>query len=220
MVLHDILPPTHMPYAFGLRIGFISATALVAIFTGWARSKDISYPLPETLNRPTPLHFGLYVTPDPENNPIDPPERFTGFHAATDFEVLPGEEGDVEVPVYTICHGPVAFSGFVEGYGGLLIQRCTIQKEEVTVLYGHLRIAGLPAEKKSLKSGTQIGYLATGRTYDSGGNRKHLHLGIHKGSRLDFRGYVPTEQQLDQYINPMDILPAFVDTPGTGEITK
>jgi len=81
----------------------------------------IHNPLPNTENRATPLSFGMYVTPEPEKNPIDPPERFTGFHAALDFEVSEGElHGDV--PVYAICAGTVLFSGFSEGYGGLIIQ--------------------------------------------------------------------------------------------------
>lgn len=195
-----------MPYAFGLRIGFVSVAALIAIFTSWAQSGQMSLPLPDALERSTPLHFGLYVTPDPKNNPIDPPERFTGFHVATDFEIAP-EEADTDVPVFAICNGPVAFSGFVEGYGGLLIERCTIAGEEATVLYGHLRIDGLPEEGKRLNHGATIGVLAPARSYDSGGNRKHLHLGIHRGARLDFRGYVQTESELSQYIDPMEVLP-------------
>lgn len=195
-----------MPYALGLRFGLLSVTALVAIFTSWAYSGVLALPLPETLSRPTPLHFGMYVTPDPENNPIDPPERFVGFHAATDFEISP-DELEADIPVYAICNGPIAYSGYAEGYGGLLIQRCVLNKVEVTVLYGHLKLEGLPAEGKEVKNGTALGLLADARTYESGMNRKHLHLGIHKGKKLDFRGYVQKEEELEQYIDPMTVLP-------------
>src|SRR3989344_3388920 len=101
---------------------------------------SLSMPLPESERRATPLYFGLYVTPDPQTNPISPPERFTGFHVATDFEVTI-EELEDDVPVSAICTGKIAFSGSAEGYGGLIIQRCTIQGESVTVLYGHVDTA-------------------------------------------------------------------------------
>ncbi len=195
-----------MPYALGLRFGLLSATALVAIFTSWAYQGVLSLPLPDSLARPTPLHFGLYVTPDPENNPIDPPERFTGFHVATDFEIS-SDELTKDVPVSAICDGPIAYSGYAEGYGGLIIQRCSIRKQESTVLYGHLKLDGLPRENQYVKHGTVIGKLADAHSYESGMNRKHLHLGIHKGKTLDFRGYVQSEKQLENYIDPMTVLP-------------
>lgn len=194
------------PYALGLRLGLLSVTALVAIFTGWAYSGVLALPLPNTLSRLTPLHFGLYVTPDPENNPIDPPERFTGFHVATDFEIFETELG-ADVPVYAICDGKIVYSGYAEGYGGLVIQRCSINREEATVLYGHMKLEGLPEEGTTIKSKTTIGLLADAYSYESGYNRKHLHLGIRKGKKLDFRGYVQREDDLQNYIDPMSVLP-------------
>ncbi len=174
--------------------------------TSTGTATNLHWPLPYAYNRPTPLHFGLFVTPDPKQNPIDPPERFIGFHAATDFEIVSGEE-NADVPVYAICKGPVVYSGFAKGYGGLLVQQCTLRNEEVTVLYGHLALDALPAPGTALRPGQQLSILAASRSHDADGNRKHLHLGIHRGPQLDVRGYVQREQELQHYIDPQKILP-------------
>ena len=52
----------------------------------------LSFPLPKAHIRTTPLDFGLYVTPDPEQNPLKTPERFTGYHTGVDFEVFESEK--------------------------------------------------------------------------------------------------------------------------------
>lgn len=171
-----------------------------------------SQPLEHATNRPTPLHFGLQVTPDPATNPIDPPERFSGFHAATDFEVS-AEELESDVPVFAICKGKIVYSGYAEGYGGLVIQRCTLDGEPISVIYGHVSRNGLLEDGTTVRSGQQIGYLADARSTDSDGNRKHLHLGIHKGRALDMRGYVQTEAELAEYIDPATVL-AQLDVEG------
>lgn len=170
-------------------------------------------PIANASVRATPLSFGLQVTPDPETNPIDPPERFSGYHAATDFEVSAGEV-DGDVPVYAICKGRVRFRGHVDGYGGLVVQSCTINKQAVTVLYGHLSLKGLPREGQRMNPGDVLGLLAPARSYESDMNRKHLHLGIHKGTELDVRGYVQSEEELEDYIDPQTVLASlFIDLP-------
>src|SRR3989338_3016181 len=83
-------------------------------------------PIENAVNRPTPLSFGLYVTPDPDENPIDPPERFYGFHAGLDFEVSL-DELEEDVPVFAACGGEVLYGGYAEGYGGVLVQRCRLR---------------------------------------------------------------------------------------------
>lgn len=180
----------------------------------------IHEPLANAQHRATPLSFGLKVSPDPAENPIDPPERFAGYHAALDLEVSQGEV-DGDVPVYAICTGRVIYSGYAEGYGGLLVHRCKINKQDVTVLYGHLDPGNLPGESETVRAGQTIGVLAPPKSYESGMNRKHLHLGIHKGKNLDLRGYVQTEEELDAYIDPATLLPNFfLDLPGAspGEV--
>ncbi len=187
------LPPIAIVLSLGL-----TACATIA--------SSMMQPLDQAVNRPMPLNFGLHVTTDPAENPIDPPEAFAGYHAAIDYEVS-AEELDAEVPVYAICGGEVVYSGFAEGYGGLLVHRCRIRSQMVTVLYGHLVREGLPKVGETVTAGQKIAILAPARSPDSGGNRKHLHLGIHRGRGVDIRGYVQSEEELEDYMNPADVLP-------------
>jgi len=164
------------------------------------------WPIDNGPSRETPLHFGMYVTPDPAQNPIDPPERFTGWHAGTDFEITKAESGSV-VNVYAVCSGKIRYSGFAEGYGGVVVQDCTLKGQPVTVLYGHLTIQGLPAVGSTLKQGQRFATLGAARSHDTDGNRKHLHFEIHKGTDLVFLGYVQSEDALKDYIDPQTVLP-------------
>lgn len=129
-----------------------------------------------------------------------------GFHAATDFEVW-RRELKWDVPVYAICNGEIQFSGFSEGYGGLVTQYCTIDAEPVTIIYGHLAVDSLVASKTTVETGTQIGILGAARSSDTDGNRKHLHLGIRRGHVSDVRGYVQDEAELKDFIDPLSVLP-------------
>lgn len=177
-------------------------------------STDIAAPISHISRRPTPLSFGMHVTPEQDENPIDPPERFVGYHVAVDFEVT-AEELDQEVPVYAVCSGNVTLSGFAEGYGGVLVQLCDLDGEPVTVIYGHLTIEGLPKRGSSLKAGQKFATLGAARSHDTDNNRKHLHFGIRRGAVSDIRGYVQTEREVNQYIDPRSLLPGFtLDTLG------
>ena len=162
-------------------------------------------PLPKAGSRPTPLHFGLYVTPDPANNPIDPPERFTGYHAATDFEVYKSE-AKKDIPVYAVCSGTIQFSGFAEGYGGLVTEFCNLDNQDVTIIYGHLAIDSLVDAGTQVSTGQTLGILGAARSTDTDGNRKHLHLGIVKGHSSDVRGYVQTPGEIDLFLDPEKVL--------------
>lgn len=170
-----------------------------------ASESALSWPLERAAFRATPLSFGLYVTPDPEQNPIDPPERFTGYHVGTDFEITPGEQ-DSDVPVFAMCTGEVMYSGFAEGYGGLISQRCVIDEEPVVILYGHLLLSSLPELKTTVVAGSKIALLAPAKSHDSDDNRKHLHLGIHKGTEPAFLGYVQSQAELGDYMNARKVL--------------
>lgn len=164
------------------------------------------WPIENGASRETPLRFGLYVTPDPAQNPIDPPERFTGWHTGTDFEIEDFEK-DRDVEVYAVCGGKVRFSGFAAGYGGALVQQCTLKGEPVNVIYGHLSTQGLPLEGETLAQGQKIGVLGADRSTDTDGSRKHLHLTIHRGTELVMFGYVQTEAELKNFIDPQTVLP-------------
>ena len=182
------------------------AAALIVIIASVLFVQSGVWPIENGGSRKTPLHFGMYVTPDPEKNPINPPERFIGYHAATDFEVTPGEANTV-VNVYAVCTGTGSHSGFSAGYGGLITQECMLKGQKVTMLYGHLALASLPPPGTLLKKGEKIAELGTAKSHDTDGNRKHLHFGILKGWTSKELGYVQDPKELEDFIDPQTVLP-------------
>jgi len=169
-----------------------SSTPVVLSPTGLAQ------PLDRAGERVTKKPFGIYITP--ANSPV-PNEKFTGYHTGTDFEILPGEE-DTDVPVFAICTGKLFASQFVNGYGGVIVESCTIDNQAVTVLYGHIRLTSVTTGAgDELKTGSQIAVLGQGGTRETDGERKHLHLGIHKGEKIDYRGYVQSRAELDRWLD-------------------
>ena len=63
------------------------------------------------------------------------------------------------------------------------------------------RRSGRRSSKASRSSSWGNGYSA-----ETDGERKHLHLGIHKGTAVDISGYVANAAQLKPWINVMDYL--------------
>ena len=57
-----------------------------------------------------------------------------------------------------------------------------------------------------IQSGEQIGILGKGYSDETDGERKHLHLDIHKGSSINIAGYTPTSAGLASWIDPMKYL--------------
>jgi len=163
-------------------------------------------PIERYSERPKLLTFGLYVTPDPEQNPIDPPERFIGYHTALDLEIFE-EEQEKEVPIYAACDGQVIFAQSTEGYGGIIIQSCQLKNQPVTVLYGHIDPDSFQTHVDNfVKRGDKIALLAQANSAGSGFNRKHLHFSIHKGAEIKTLGYVQTKEELTDYIDPITVL--------------
>lgn len=147
--------------------------------------------------------FGIYVSP--KDSPL-PEERFTGFHTGVDLEVFE-EELEQAVPVRAICRGEIAAALKVSGYGGVIVQRCVISGEEATVLYGHLDPGDfLFSPGQTADAGDIIGRLGADRSEQTDGERKHLHLGIHRGSGIEYRGYVGSEQELENWLDPCDLI--------------
>ena len=169
--------------------------------------KQIHFPLSNAHDRITKKPFGIFITP--ETSPVSP-ERFHGYHAGTDFEILPDEE-DADVVVSAMCDGPVIVSRMVNGYGGVLIQKCTLEEVGlVTVLYGHLALNSMKHEiGTNLTAGQSIGVLGVGFTAETDGERKHLHLSVHRGEAIEYRGYVQSEAELQAWIDPMTLLRSY-----------
>ena len=168
------------------------------------KKKEFFPPIENGENRVTKKPFGIFITP--LSSPVVN-EKFTGFHTGTDFEVSI-EEKDKEIVVRSICEGEILQVQEVSGYGGLIVQSCVINEEKVTVLYGHVNIESDNTTKigDSIESGKEISILADENSRLSGFERKHLHLGIHKGNDIVYLGYVSSESQLEDWINLEELL--------------
>jgi len=166
-----------------------------------ATQSQYAYPVANFLTGQTKKVFGQYITP--ATLPVSP-EKFTGYHTGVDIEQV---QDNTDVPVYAINDGVIKFSGRVGGYGSVIIYSTTINDEPVTILYGHTRLSS--AEKKvgeEVKKGEKLAVLGTGYSSETDGERKHLHFSIHKGSSIEYRGYVQNESELLNWINPDDII--------------
>jgi murein DD-endopeptidase MepM/ murein hydrolase activator NlpD len=163
------------------------------------RPSSFNPPLNRSRERVSKKPFGIYITP--KNSPIQP-ERFQGYHTGADFEVFPNEQ-DRSVSVKAICSGSIATKKYANGYGGVLVQNCQMENKPITVVYGHLNLTSIAkSEGENLTQGDIIGELGKGLSKETDHERKHLHLGIHKGKNIDIRGYVPVESQLSEWIDP------------------
>jgi len=163
----------------------------------------LAFPLGIPEQRITKKFFGTYITPN--HSPVSP-ERFTGYHTGLDFETFQDEQ-DIDVPVHAICSGPLLMKKIASGYGGIAVEGCTLDGQAVTVVYGHIRLASVTASvHETLSAGAVLGVLGTGYSAESDGERKHLHLGIHKGSFINILGYVQTENALSAWLDPQKVL--------------
>ena len=63
-----------------------------------------------------------------------------------------------------------------------------LESQPVTVLYGHLDMDSITlAIGDEISEGDNIAKLGSGMTEKTDGERKHLHLSIHKGTDLNLR---------------------------------
>ncbi len=156
-------------------------------------------PLPDAAARVTKKPFGIYVTP--QHSPVQP-ERFTGYHTGADFETFPGEQ-NTTVAVHAVCAGTFRLKEYASGYGGVAVEQCALNGAPITVIYGHLNIATIaPNVGDKIAAGQTIGDLGKGYSVQTDGERKHLHLGFHKGTAINILGYVQNKADLSQWIDP------------------
>lgn len=160
---------------------------------------EIIAPIDEAKNRVTKKPFGIYITR--ENSPVKP-ERFSGYHAGADFEIFP-KELNIDVSIKSICKGKLLKKESTDGYGGIVVVSCVFDNQDVTVVYGHLNLNSV---KKNIGdeylAGEAIGILGKDKSNETDGERKHLHLAIHKGSNINYAGYVFSKENLDSWIDP------------------
>jgi murein DD-endopeptidase MepM/ murein hydrolase activator NlpD len=146
--------------------------------------------------------FGIFITA--ETSPVRP-ERFSGYHTGTDFEVFE-EERTQPVSVLALCGGKLRSKKQAEGYGGVAVQECLLGNEPITVIYGHLALSRVEVNIGAyLAPGDVVGKLGE-QGPDTDGERKHLHLGIHHGQDVLLAGYVDHEEALKDWMDPLPLL--------------
>jgi len=160
---------------------------------------DFQPPLVEISKREIKKTFGMYITP--QNSPIQP-ERFTGYHTGVDFEILP-EELNKDVLVYAICSGELKIKQFGSGYGDMVVQECELNEKPIIVVYGHLRLSSITNNiGDNIDIGDNIGLLGDDKSSETDYERKHLHISIYNDSKINTRGYISSQEELSNWIDP------------------
>ncbi len=160
-------------------------------------------PLDRTPERVTKKPFGIYITPD--TSPVQP-ERFRGYHTGTDFEIF-SEELNVDISIKAVCSGKILLKKNVSGYGGVVVELCELENNPITIIYGHLKLSSISLEEGNLIDvGDAIGILGKANSVETDGERKHLHLGFHRGTVVDVQGYVSSESDLSSWLDPCDYI--------------
>jgi murein DD-endopeptidase MepM/ murein hydrolase activator NlpD len=123
-----------------------------------------------------------------------------------DFETTPAEQ-NIDVPIYAICGGKLLLKKWASGYVGVAVESCTINNQSVTIIYGHLREPSIsPAIGQQITASQQIAVLGTGYSTETDGERRHLHLGVHKGTAINILGYVQNKTDLTGWLDPLLVL--------------
>jgi murein DD-endopeptidase MepM/ murein hydrolase activator NlpD len=170
------------------------------------QNNSLAFPIDRANERVAKKPFGIYITS--QNSPIQP-ERFSGYHTGTDFETFPDEKNS-DIPIYAITSGKIVLEKWASGYGGVLVESAEINGSPATIIYGHLNLESINKKTgENLNAGEQIGILGKGYSQETDGERKHLHLGIHKGTPIDIRGYVSSKGYLSDWIDFMNLIPNF-----------
>ena len=162
------------------------------------KTKMLFLPLNRAGERITKKPFGIFITP--QTSPVQP-EKFRGYHTGTDFEILPGEE-NAEVSVKAVCSGKLVMKKSATGYGGVAVESCELNGEPITVVYGHLKLASININvEEKINAGDMLGILGRGYSNETNGERKHLHLGFHKGGSVNILGYVQNKSDLFKWLD-------------------
>jgi len=163
----------------------------------------IAAPITNWQARATKKPFGIYITP--QNSPVQP-EKFFGYHTGVDFETFLDEQ-NIDVPIYAVCDGKLLQKRTATGYGGIAVLACKLNGQDVTIIYGHVRLSSVSVNVGDLlKAGDKLAVLGTGFSVENDGERKHLHLGIHKGTAINILGYAQNQAELSNWIDVIKYL--------------
>lgn len=152
---------------------------------------QVSLPVEEYFERRTFKIFGGYYS-----------DRFVGWHSGDDIEFVDAEE---EVPVVAIADGTVTRVGTVGGYGGFISILFSIDGREIHAIYGHIDLSSTSLSAgDTVARGQFLTNLGEGYSSETDGERKHLHFGLYEGVDLRVKGYVQSEAELAEWINPSE----------------
>ncbi len=160
--------------------------------------RTINEPVVGFLERITKKNFGIYITPD--SSPVEN-DKFTGYHTGVDAEFT---DTSADIPVYAIADGTIVLAKWVNGYGGLIVIRHIINGAPLYALYGHLDEASF-TQATTVTRGERIAVLGDDHSHETDGVRKHIHFAIYTGEKVDYRGYVPEQEDLASWMDPVQL---------------
>jgi murein DD-endopeptidase MepM/ murein hydrolase activator NlpD len=152
----------------------------------------LALPVPAYVEGRTVKAFGEHIE-----------DRFHGYHVGEDIEY--GDIGD-EIPVTSIADGEVVYRDRVSGYGGVVIIEHQINGEGIRTIYGHLDL-----ESIDMVLGDEIGRgevfarLGDHESEETDGERKHLHFAMYSGEDIRLDGYVRSEEEVLDWMNPQAV---------------
>ena len=161
-------------------------------------------PIDGYYDRQTVKQFGTYVDQaflanHPNEFRDNGYPKFTGYHAAADVDYTAPDQQNRDIEVRAIAAGTVVYQASVTGYGGVIVIRHQPPDlpDTITSLYGHVRLSDSPVKVgQTVAAGQPIANLGTAFGPETGGERRHLHFGIHRGTELDLAGHEPTQAVL------------------------
>ena len=167
---------------------------------GTPLTKVLLSPIDQAGGRTTKKLFGTQVSP---GHSTVSPEKFTGYHTGVDFETF-SREKESDIKISAACTGKIVLKKQASGYGGVVVQRCDLPTETVTIIYGHLKLDSItPVVGTILQAHDKIWILGKGYSDQTDGERKHLHFGIHKWPSINITWYTSTSGALNNWIDPI-----------------
>jgi len=130
-------------------------------------------------------------------------DRFNGYHLGDDIEYT--DATGTPIFVYALTNAKVRYlNPHVSGYGGVIVLQFTLHGQVMNALYGHLDLRKTALRVGSFVThGQKIAMLGEGYSYQTDGERKHLHFSLYPGTMLRLQGYVSTKALLKNWMDPL-----------------
>lgn len=132
--------------------------------------------------------------------------KYSGYHTGDDLETFVDEKNSA-VSVHSIYNGTVLKAQNVSGYGGIIVILYNINGQDYTAYFGHIDLSTAQVKSGSyVNTGDKLAELAAACSGANDNVRKHLHFAIHRGSQIDYKGYVTTKSALGAWVDPKSFL--------------